>query len=218
VNTRKPAPLLIFPCNGNGIEALACLGDTWRCVGFVDDTTEKQASGAYGHQVLPRAAFAEMPDARVLAVPGGPTSYRSRSRVIEGLHIPPQRFACVVHPAATVSPFARLGHNVLVMAGVVITSNAVIGNHVCLLPNTVVHHDSVIGELSLVGSNVTVAGGVTVGRNCYLASGSSVMHGIRIGDGALVGIGSNVIRDVAAEARVAGNPARPLPVGAHAQC
>ena len=93
------------------------------------------------------------------------------------------------------------------MAGVVITSSAVIGSHVCVLPNTVVHHDAVSGDWSLVGSNATVAGGAAIGQSCHARSGSSIMHGIRFGGGALVGIGSNVIRDVAAEACVAGNPA-----------
>jgi sugar O-acyltransferase (sialic acid O-acetyltransferase NeuD family) len=210
VKTREPAPLLIFPCNGNGLEALDCLGEDWYCVGFVDDAAAKQASGAYGYRVMPRAALADLTDSQVLAVPGGPTSYRYRRQVIEGMQVPRERFARVIHPTARVSPLAILGDNVLIMAGVVVTSNAVIGSHVCVLPNTVVHHDAVIGDWSLVGSNVTVAGGVAIGQNCYIGSGSSIMHGIRIGDGALVGIGSNVIRDVAAEACVAGNPAHCL--------
>jgi sugar O-acyltransferase (sialic acid O-acetyltransferase NeuD family) len=212
-----PSPLLIFPCNGNGLEALDCLGESWQCVGFVDDTPEKQASGAYGYPVLARSALSEHPNARVLAVPGGPSSYRSRRQVIEGLEIPPGRYARVVHPAATISLRASLGHNVLVMAGVVVTGNAVIGNHVCLLPNTVVHHDAVVDDWSLLGSNVTIAGGVTIGPNCYIATGSSIMHGIRVGGGAIVGIGSNVIRDVSADSRVAGNPAKPLQLVTHAQ-
>jgi sugar O-acyltransferase (sialic acid O-acetyltransferase NeuD family) len=214
VSSRASTPLLIFPCNGNGLEALDCLGHAWHCVGFVDDTPQKQASGVYGYPVFPRAVLTDFADARVLAVPGGPTSYRSRRQVIEGLDISPGRFARVIHPAANVSPHATLGDNLLVMAGVVITSNAVIGSHVCLLPNSVVHHDCVVGDWSLVGSNVTITGGVQIGKNSYIASGSRIMHGIRIGAGALVGIGSNVIRDVAADSCVAGNPAKPLqPVG-----
>lgn len=204
------SPLLIFPYNGNGLEALDCLGESWHCIGFVDDTPGKQGLPVYGYPVLSRAALTEKPEARVLAVPGGPSSYQRRARVIEGLELAPDRYARVIHPTATVSPRATIGYNVLVMAGAVITSNATIGNHVCILPNTVVHHDCVIGDWTLIGSNVAIAGGVNIGRNCYIATGSSLKHGIRVGAGALIGIGSNVIRDVAAEDCVAGNPARPL--------
>ena len=203
-------PLLIFPCNGNGVEALDCLGDAYRCVGFVDDTPEKQRAGAHGYPVMGRAALAEWPDAFVLALPGSPTSYLTRRCVVEGLGVPDERFARVVHPTAAVSHLAALGRNVLVMAGVVITSNAVVGDHVVILPNTVIHHDVVIGAWTLIGSNVTLAGGAAVGENCYIGSGSRIMNGLSLGDRVLVGMGTNVIRSVPAGARVVGNPARPL--------
>lgn len=206
-SARQREPLLIFPCNGNGIEALDCLGVAYRCAGFVDDAPEKQGATRYGHSVRTRAALAEEPDAAVLAVPGSPTSFRSRRGVIEGLGVPEKRFARVIHPAARVSPLADIGHNVLIMAGVVVTSDAVIGSHVCILPNTVIHHGVVVGAWSLVGSNVSIAGGAVIGDNAYIGSGSRIMNGIRIGDGALVGLGSNVIRSVAPGTTVAGNPA-----------
>ncbi|HSI59544.1 MAG TPA: NeuD/PglB/VioB family sugar acetyltransferase [Ideonella sp.] len=203
-------PLLIFPCNGNGVEALDCLGTAYRMLAFVDDTREKQRADMCGHAVLSRSALIEWPDAAVLAVPGSPTSYLTRRQTIQGLDLSPRRFARVIHPTARISPLATIGHNTLIMAGVVITSNAVIGDHVCVLPNTVIHHDVVIGDWSLVGANVTLAGGVVLGENCYVGSGTSVMNGLNIGAGALVGLGSNLIRDVAANHTVAGNPARVL--------
>jgi sugar O-acyltransferase (sialic acid O-acetyltransferase NeuD family) len=203
-------PLLIFPYNGNGIEALDCLGPDFRLVGFVDDTPGKQGIDPNGHHVFDRSVLSGSPDARVLAVPGSPASFRSRRRTIDALGVVPERFATVIHPAARVSPLARIGRNVLIMAGVVVTSNAVIGDHVCILPNTVVHHDVSIGSWSLIGANVTIAGNVSVGENCYIGSGTSVMNGLTIGEGALVGLGSNVIRSVAAGRTIAGNPARVL--------
>lgn len=201
-------PLLIFPCNGNAVEALDCITDDYRLLGFVDDTPEKQGTEVCGHYVHGREALGRWPEACVLAVPGSPVSYRIRQGIIESLDISADRLATVVHPSASVSSLAVLGRNVLIMAGVVITSNAVIGDHVCILPNTVIHHDVVVGDWCLVGSNVTLAGQTRIGMNCYLGSGSSIMNGLRVGDGALVGIGANVIRDVSPGYKVAGNPAR----------
>ncbi|MBK6854929.1 MAG: NeuD/PglB/VioB family sugar acetyltransferase [Burkholderiales bacterium] len=202
--------LLIFPCNGNAVEALDCIGSTFEVLGFVDDTAAKQASGCHGLPVFGREALQRWPDALVLAVPGSPCSYLTRSQVIASLGLSADRWARVIHPAAHLSTLATLGRNVLVMAGVVVTSNAVIGDHVCLLPNTVVHHDSHIGAYSLVGANVSIAGHVTVGENCYIGSGSCLKNDITIGAGSLIGLGSTVIRDVPPGSRVAGNPARML--------
>ena len=107
-------------------------------------------------------------------------------------------------------PQPALSGNTLVLAGVVITSNAVIGDHVCVLPNSVVHHDSHVGSWSLIGSNVTVAGHTRVGENCYIGSGSAIKDGLTLGDRTLVGLGSTVIRDTPPDSRVAGSPARQL--------
>ena len=210
VTAVEPRPLLIFPCNGNGLEALDCLGTAYRLVAFIDDSPEKRAHDVAGIRVLSRGEFERSLDAAVLAVPGSPATYLSRRGVIDSLGIRPERFARVIHPTARISPLATIGHNVLIMAGVVITSNAIIGDHVCILPNTVIHHDVVIGAWSLLGSNVTVAGNTRVGENCYIGSGSRIMNGLQVGDRTLVGIGSNVLRDVPCGARVAGNPARTL--------
>jgi sugar O-acyltransferase (sialic acid O-acetyltransferase NeuD family) len=202
--------LVIFPCNGNAVEALDCLGDEYRLIAFIDDTTEKQGREVFGCPVFGREALARWSNVRVLAIPGSPASYLSRRKIIEGLGVDADRFATVVHRKASVSRMARIGRNVLIMAGVVITSNAVIGDNVCILPNTVIHHDAMIGAWSLIGSNVTIAGNSVVGVNCYIGSGSSIMNGVQVGEGALVGLGSNVIRSVRAGSTVAGNPAREI--------
>ena len=203
-------PLLIFPCNGNALEALDGLGERWELLGFVDDDPKRHGTGPGGYPVYAREALARLAHARVLAVPGSPSSFRARRGVIEELGIETHRFAQVIHPSACVSPRARIGRNVLIMAGAVISGGASIGDHVCILPNSVIHHDASVADWTLIGSCVVVAGGTRIGRNCYIASGSTVMNGLTVGDGALVGLASAVIRDVAAGSRVAGHPARAL--------
>lgn len=205
-NTRQR--ILIFPCNGNGREAVDSLGEAHEFVGFIDDTPAKHGCGPYGFPVRGRAALVEFADARVLAVPGAPSSYMYRRAIIEGLGITASRFATVVHPGARVSRFATIGHNVLIMAGVVITSNAVIGNHVCILPNSVVHHDTTVGDWTLIGSGVTIAGGCSIGENCYIGSASSIINGMSVGALALVGMAATVIAPVPPGATVVGSPAR----------
>lgn len=200
--------IIIFPYNGNGLEALDCLGTNFELIGYADDTPEKQGKTSYGFKVFSRDVFEKYKEAYVLAVPGSSLTFKSRQSIISQLNIDEKRFATVVHPNASVSSLTQIGFNSLIMAGVVLTSNCLIGNHVCILPNTVIHHDSEIGDYSLVGSNVTVAGGSIVGNNCYIGSGSKIINGIEIGNETLVGLGSNVIRSVPQNCKVVGNPAR----------
>jgi sugar O-acyltransferase (sialic acid O-acetyltransferase NeuD family) len=202
--------LLIFPCNGNGLEALACIGKDVEFLGFIDDTPEKKGTDVFGYKVFGREALTDFPDAKVLAVPGSPISYKVRDNIIQGLGIDTERYATVIHPKADISPLAKIGINVLIMAGVVVTSNAIIGNHVCILPNTVLHHDVVIDDYTLIGSNVTIAGSSRLGRNCYIGSGTSIINGITVGDKTLVGIGSNVIKTLPGDVKAIGNPSRIL--------
>jgi sugar O-acyltransferase (sialic acid O-acetyltransferase NeuD family) len=202
--------LLIFPFNGNALEAMDCIEGQYELIGFIDDTKEKQGPTKYGYHVFDRSALNKYRDAKVLAVPGSPVSYKKRAEHILALGISKERMATVVHPKASIGKHVKLGSNCLIMSGVVITSNAKVGDSVCILPNTVIHHDAVIGDYTLIGSNVAIAGGTTVERNCYIGSGTNIMNGITIGEHTLIGLGSNVLKSVPADSKVAGNPAKEL--------
>lgn len=201
--------LFLFPCNGNALEAINCIDSRkYNLIGFVDDTIEKQNKSFLGVQVFSREVLYDYKDALILAVPGSPLSYMKRKKIIDELGVDSKRFTTIIHPNATISPFAKIGTNVLIMSGVVITSNAIIGNHVCVLPNSVIHHDTIIKEYCLIGSNVTIASNSIVEKNCYIGSGTSVINGVSIGAYSLIGIASNVISNIPANSKVVGNPSR----------
>jgi sugar O-acyltransferase (sialic acid O-acetyltransferase NeuD family) len=202
--------LLIFPYNGNGLEALGCLNSDYEFIGFIDDEKKKQGKQKNGLMVFSRDAVQKYAKVKVLAVPGSPSTYLQRKKTIEGLRISHDRFATIIHPGAFVSPLAKIGFNVLIMAGVVITSNVNIGNNVCILPNSVIHHDSHVKDYCLIGSNVTIAGYSIIESNCYIGSGSAIINNIIVGEKSLVGLSTNVIKSLPAFSKVVGNPARSI--------
>ncbi|MDB5111021.1 MAG: acetyltransferase [Mucilaginibacter sp.] len=204
----KKKKLIIFPFNGNGIEALDCINiDEYDFIGFIDDNPQKKS---YQYDIFPREVTDKYPELFVLAVPGSPASYLERSGVINSLKINISRYISVIHPSASIGKNVKIGYNCLIMAGTVITSNAVLNNHIIILPNSVIHHDVIVDNYTLIGSNVVVAGSATIGSNCYIGSGTNIKNGINIGNFSLVGLGSNLIRSIPENSRVAGNPARNL--------
>lgn len=201
--------LILFPCNGNAIEALDCIDySKFDVIGFVDDSDEKIGTHQYGVTVFDRSLFSKNPNAQVLAVPGSPVSFQDRDNVIESLQLNPNRFVNVIHPSAHISSFATMGKNCLLMEGVVLKAGASIGNSVCMLPYSVLHHDSRIDDYSLIGSSVVIAGYVKIKEKCYIGSGSKIKNNTEIGHECLVGMGSNVLQSLSPKEVYYGNPAK----------
>lgn len=73
--------------------------------------------------------------------------------------------------------------------------------------------DSVIDEEAVVLTHDMIRGlyaTTTIGRGCRIGARAVIMPGVTLGENVSVDPGSIVTRDVAANTRVAGNPARPV--------
>lgn len=203
--------LVIFPYNGNGLEALDCIdSNQYDFIGFVDDNQSKSSAN---FPLFTRAVLERFQELFILAVPGSPTSFKERIQVINSLPINNSlRFISVVHSTASLGRDVTIGYNCMIGAGAVLTSNACVKNHVCVFPNSVIHHDVVVEDYSLIGSNVVIAGSTRIGKNCYIGSGTNIINGITVEDGSLVGLGSNITRNVSTNSKMVGNPARDISI------
>jgi sugar O-acyltransferase (sialic acid O-acetyltransferase NeuD family) len=192
------------------VEAINARAPAWQVAGFLDDA-RPAGSRHLGLPVLGSLSEGgRFADHAFINVIGSDRSYRRRPEILAGTGIDRERFATLVHPAASVSARARLGRGVCVHYGVSLGGGAVVGDHVTLCPGCVIGHDARIDDYALVAPGAVVSGFVHLGRSCYIGARAVIRQQLQVGDGALVGMGAVVVRDVDAAAVVAGNPARPL--------
>jgi UDP-perosamine 4-acetyltransferase len=116
----------------------------------------------------------------------------------------------VVHPRAVVSPSARLGRGVCVLAGAVVNADAHLGDNVIVNTGALVEHDCLLADHAHVATGATLGGGVRVGAGAHIGLGACVREGLCIGAQAIVGAGAVVVAEVMAEVVVVGVPARYL--------
>ena len=118
------------------------------------------------------------------------------------------RFATVVHPAASVAAEATLGGGSMVLAGAVVAPGADLGAHCIVNHGASVDHDCVLGAAVHLSPQAALAGNVTVGARTWIGIGAVVINDLTLGEDGVVGAGAAVIGDVAAGTTVVGVPAR----------
>lgn len=195
---------------------------TYRLLGLLDDNPALHGTLRAGATVLGGlSAVDDYPDAAVVVCLGNPRDQGVRRRAVERLALPTYRYACIVHPSASVGAGCVLGPGTVVLAQAVLTADVTVAGHVAVMPQCVLTHDNVVEQYSTLASGVRLGGGVRLEQGCYVGAGALIRDGVTVGAGALVGTGAVVLRDVPPGEVWVGNPARrlrasnnaPVPVG-----
>lgn len=117
-------------------------------------------------------------------------------------------FPVIVHPHSAIARDVELGEGTVVMAGVVINSEARVGRFCILNTSCSLDHEAEMGDFSSLAPNASLGGNVQVGPFAAVGLGAAVIHGIRIGEHAVIGAGATVIDDVEPYSVAYGTPAR----------
>jgi UDP-perosamine 4-acetyltransferase len=206
--------LVIIGAGGHAKVVLeACRAAGLAVLGLVDPG---QAGGPAGRTVLGAPLLGDeaiLPALRHQGVAGAVVAIGDNAvRQALGARLAGMGFSlpAVVHPAALISPSARLGAGVVVLARAVLGAASLLDDLALINTGAIVEHDNHIGAAAHVAPGCALAGDVWVGERALVGIGSAVRPGIRIGADAVVGAGAAVVAAVAAGQRVGGVPARPL--------
>lgn len=208
-------PLVIVGAGGLGretaeaVKAMNRVAPTYALLGYVDDRHADYGAEVDGLPVLgPIDEIARFDDALVVVCTGSQRNNFSRRRIVEGLDLPPERFAVIVHPGASVAETCTIGPGTVILAGNALTAAVTVGSHVAVMPGCVLTHDDVIGDYVTMASGVLCGGNAVIETGAFVGMGAIVREGRRVGAWSLVGAAAQVTRDVEPGEVVIGNPAR----------
>lgn len=199
--------LAIYCAGGLGREVLelARAIGKWEQIVFVDDVTDRaEIYGAHVYRFDDVSSLCGQVE--FVIANGEPAARKTLYMKVKSSGYP---FASVVHPACNISETAQTGQGCILFPCRLYLS-AYIGNNVLIEGGVNIGYDAVIGSHSLVNSMAFIGGYAWIGERVYIAPGALLRDRISVGDDAIVGMGAVVVRNVAAEAVVAGNPAKEI--------
>jgi UDP-3-O-[3-hydroxymyristoyl] glucosamine N-acyltransferase len=118
--------------------------------------------------------------------------------------------AGLVHPTAHVARSAEVAPDVTIGPLAVVGAEAEIAEQAILSRGVLVGHHTRVGAFSTLNPGANVGGNTEIGAGAFLGMGCVVVNGIGVGAGATVAAGAVAVREVLADARVQGVPARPF--------
>ncbi|MET4159264.1 acetyltransferase [Agromyces sp. PvR057] len=205
-------PLLVIGASGLAREVLAFAPAAgFEPIGILDDAASRLPYPVGGVRVIgPIEEVGRIPGIQLLVCIG---SGAARERIVARLGrlgVEAGRYATLLDPSVRNPGGCRVGAGSILLAGVVVTADALVGDHVVVMPNTTITHDCIVGDFATLTAGVSLGGGVTVGRRATVGMNASVRQRVTIGADATIGMGAVVLDDVPAGATWVGVPAAPM--------
>lgn len=207
--------LVIIGTGGHGrealdvVEALVAAGESWRVLGFLDDSPDSHGTTVRGLPVLGGVDWlASRPRGSLPQAFLGIGAAAIRWRLAERLAAMGVRSPSLVHPRAAITPHVDIEEGVMLAAGSVITSSVRIGAFSFLNVGASVSHDCIVGRCCSIQMGARLSGTVMIGNGVEIGVGAVVRQNIEIGEWTTIGAGAAVVSAIPGNVVAVGVPAR----------
>jgi sugar O-acyltransferase (sialic acid O-acetyltransferase NeuD family) len=139
---------------------------------------------------------------------GSVSDTRLRANIFNIFKSKGYRFSTIIHPSAIISDTVILGEGVQVMAGAVIQPFVKIDDNTIVNTASSIDHDCRVGKHCHIAPGCVISGGVIVGEGTHIGTGTKIIQNVIIGENTLIGAGSLVLKNVGANKKVYGSPAK----------
>jgi len=200
----------IIGCGGNAkVVADICEANQYQIMGFFDDKYDGTKITVY-HKYQLLGKILDIDQYPGICVVNSVGDCRVRHRISKKLAFLDLQWINCIHPAAQISPTAKLGKGNIICYGAMINADAVLGDFNLINTMAVVEHDCQVGHFNHLAPKSVMCGGVSLGNENLLGVGSTVIPGKKIGHNNIIGAMTVIIHDISDDKTVVGIPGKIL--------
>ncbi|MCF8296005.1 MAG: hypothetical protein K9J13_00550 [Saprospiraceae bacterium] len=122
--------------------------------------------------------------------------------------IPDFKFVSIIHPNAQIGRNTIIGDGALIMAGVIVNTDAQVGKCCFLATKASLEHNCIMRDFSSISAGVITGGHTEIGELSALTLGVITFDHVKIGNQSVIGAASLVTRDIPDNVVAYGIPAK----------